>query len=291
MLSERMLTTVVRAMTDKTLTLHPVPEGALPDPEEGRPYTLYVHVPFASGCAPTAPSTAFPTGSSALTTTSRPCARRCGCSPIRATTSRACMWAAARRRWTSTSCARPLFARDLFHVKEVNSETNPNHLIPEYLDKLKGRIQRLSVGVQSFDDGLLRQMDRYEKYGSGEEIFERIGQAAPYFESLNVDMIFNFPTQTEDILISDCEKIALCGCHQTTFSPLYQSHATTRKMEQVLGKMDYDKERRFYHILDEILAGGENPFFERRTLWTFNRLDENHERQTAFGSGRVRRVL
>ena len=32
MLSERMLTTVVRAMTDKTLTLHPVPEGALPDP-------------------------------------------------------------------------------------------------------------------------------------------------------------------------------------------------------------------------------------------------------------------
>ena len=92
-------------------------------------------------------------------------------------------------------------------------------------------------------------------------------------------MIFNFPTQTEDILISDCEKIALCGCHQTTFSPLYQSHATTRKMEQVLGKMDYDKERRFYHILDEILAGGENPFFERRTLWTFNRLDENHERK------------
>ena len=135
------------------------------------------------------------------------------------------------------------------------------------------------MGVQSFDDGLLRQMDRYEKYGSGEEIFERIGEAAPCFESLNVDMIFNFPTQTEDILISDCEKIALCGCHQTTFSPLYQSHATTRKMEQVLGKMDYDKERRFYHILDEILAGGESPFFERRTLWTFNRLDENLKRK------------
>ena len=29
MLSERMLTTVVRAMTDKTLTLHPVPELSL----------------------------------------------------------------------------------------------------------------------------------------------------------------------------------------------------------------------------------------------------------------------
>ena len=92
-------------------------------------------------------------------------------------------------------------------------------------------------------------------------------------------MIFNFPSQTEDILINDCEKIATCGCHQTTFSPLYQSHATTRKMESVLGRMDYDKERRFYHILDEILNEGDRPLFERRTLWTFNRLDENLRRR------------
>ena len=61
-------------------------------------------------------------------------------------------------------------ARDLFSIKEVSSETNPNHLTHEYLEKLKGRVQRLSVGVQSFDDDLLRQMDRYEKYGSGQEI-------------------------------------------------------------------------------------------------------------------------
>ena len=100
-------------------------------------------------------------------------------------------------------------ARDLFSIKEVSSETNPNHLTHEYLEKLKGRVQRLSVGVQSFDDDLLRQIDRYDKYGSGQEILERIQEASPYFISMNADMIFNFPTQTEDILISDCEKIAL----------------------------------------------------------------------------------
>ena len=43
--------------------------------------------------------------------------------------------------------------------------------------------------------------------------------------------------------------------------------------------MDYDQERRFYYIFDEILNGGESPFFERRTLWTFNRLDENLRRR------------
>ena len=45
-------------------------------------------------------------------------------------------------------------ARETFSIKEVSSETNPNHLIPAYLDKLQGRVQRLSVGVQSFDDDL-----------------------------------------------------------------------------------------------------------------------------------------
>lgn len=76
-------------------------------------------------------------------------------------------------------------------------ETNPNHLAEPWLSEMKGRVQRLSVGVQSFNNDLLKQMDRYKKYGSGEEIFERIGQAAPYFDSVNVDMIFNFPSQTE----------------------------------------------------------------------------------------------
>ena len=54
-------------------------------------------------------------------------------------------------------------------------------------------MQRLSVGVQSFDDGLLKQMDRYDKYGCGQEILERIQDASPYFTSMNADMIFNFP--------------------------------------------------------------------------------------------------
>jgi len=51
-------------------------------------------------------------------------------------------------------------AKQLFGIREVSCETNPNHLTPEVLGTLAGRVDRLSVGVQSFDDDLLRQMSR-----------------------------------------------------------------------------------------------------------------------------------
>ena len=137
-------------------------------------------------------------------------------------------------------------ARDTFSIKEVSSETNPNHLIPSYLEKLKGRVQRLSVGVQSFDDGLLKQMDRYDKYGCGQEILERIQEASPYFVSMNADMIFNFPAQTEDILIRDIERVIESGCSQTTFYPLMASPSVERSLAATVGKVDYAREQRFY---------------------------------------------
>ena len=39
--------------------------------------------------------------------------------------------------------------------------------------------------------------------------------------------------------------------------PLYVSSATTRKMEQSLGTMDYNREFEFYKMLDEGLCGGD----------------------------------
>ena len=62
-----------------------------------------------------------------------------------------------------------------FAVKEISLETNPNHLKPDVMKIMKDAgVNRLSVGVQSFDDGLLKQMERYHKYGSGAEIKDKL---------------------------------------------------------------------------------------------------------------------
>ena len=274
MLSERMLTTVVRAMTDKTLTLHPVPEGALPDPVEGRPYTLYVHVPFCERLCPYCSFNRFPYAEDRARPYFQNMRREMRMlKDLGYDFESLYVGGGTPTIMIDELCETIDLARELFSIKEVSSETNPNHLIPSYLDKLKGRVQRLSVGVQSFDDGLLKQMDRYDKYGSGDEIVARIQEASPYFVSMNADMIFNFPAQTEDILIRDIERVVESGASQTTFYPLMASPSVERSLARTVGKVDYQREQLFYRIIDELLTGGDKPLFTHGSSWTFNRLD------------------
>ena len=59
-------------------------------------------------------------------------------------------------------------ARELWPIRSLSVETNPNHLTPEILRLLADcGVDRLSVGVQSFDDGLLASLHRLHRYGSG----------------------------------------------------------------------------------------------------------------------------
>ena len=74
----------------------------------------------------------------------------------------------------------------------VSAETNPDDLGNAELSRLEDvGVNRVSVGVQSFDDSLLKEMQRYEKYGSGQQIRTRLKSVAGTFDTLNIDMIFN----------------------------------------------------------------------------------------------------
>ena len=282
MLAERFLTSAVKAMTKAHLDLCHTDEKFFPGPHKDTSYMLYLHVPFCQILCPYCSFNRY--------VFKEDVARKYF------KNLRSEMMMLKERGWDIEAlyfgggtptvlldelCETIDLARDNFNIKEVAVETNPNHLVDPWLSELKTRVQRMSVGVQSFNNDLLKQMDRYEKYGSGEEIFERIGVASQYFDSVNVDMIFNFPSQTEGILIDDLEKIVTCGARQTTFSPLYVSDATMDNMQKTFGKMDWDREYRLYQILDGVLAGGDKPFFDRDTVWTFNRLnaDGKHDRE------------
>ena len=290
MLAERLLTPVVRALNGRYLALEHADLERLPGPVAGRTYLLYVHVPFCQRLCPYCSFNRFPFSEKRAI----PYFERL----------REEMRMVADMGYDFTSmyvgggtptimldelCRTIDLARELFSIEEVSSETNPNHLIPEYVEALGPRVQRLSVGVQSFDDGLLKQMERYDKYGSSAEILERIKATAGAFHSMNVDMIFNFPSQTEEMLRRDVKLLKESGCNQTTFYPLMASPAVDRKLGETVGRVDYAREAHFYRVLSEGLADT----FENGSAWTFSRIaggmiDEyivDYEEYVGIGSG------
>ncbi|HMN61417.1 MAG TPA: coproporphyrinogen III oxidase family protein [Anaerolinea sp.] len=158
-------------------------------------------------------------------------------------------------------------ARDLFDIQEVSCETNPNHLDEHLVEVLGRRVQRLSVGVQSFDDGLLKKINRFDRFGSGAETLERIQRISGGFASMNVDMIFNFPGQDEAAIRRDIDLVIASGANQTTFYPLMTSPSVRRSLSNTVGKVEFSREADFYALIVEELSRQ----YELSTAWTFSR--------------------
>ena len=157
-------------------------------------------------------------------------------------------------------------------VGQISAETNPDDLDNSKLEHLaEVGINRLSVGVQSFDDDLLRQMERYDKYGSGEQIAGRLKKTNGSFDTLNVDMMFNFPKQTKASIRRDLAILTdEIGAEQVSWYPLMSSKETRKTMAKEIGKVDYGRERGLYHeIADHMLERG----YHRSSAWCFSRGD------------------
>ena len=290
MLSERLLSAVVRHSNDRYLKLAPTDPVSLPGPVSGRSYLLYAHIPFCTRLCPYCSFNRFPFSEEravpyfeALRTEMRMVA------DLGYDFESMYLGGGTPTVMMDELVKTIDLARSLFSIREVSCESNPDHLVPEILEPLVDRVQRFSVGVQSFDDSLLKQMDRYDKYGSGEEILGRLKDVAGTFHSLNVDMIFNFPSQTPEMLARDVEMLVESGCNQTTFYPLMASPVVRESLKRSVGEVSYRREHELYRVLDEGLAER----FEPASAWTFSRtgggmIDEyivDYEDYVGIGSG------
>jgi len=162
--------------------------------------------------------------------------------------------------------------RSLWPIRTISVETNPNHLHEEMFTALRSvDVGRLSVGVQSFDDGLLRQMGRFEAYGSGAAIRERLAAARGTFRTLNVDMIFNLPNQTLGMLDEDLETLLGLQVDQVSFYPLMTAPSARRKMEKTLGRVDPSRRHEFYARILQAMEGD----YRASSAWCFSRKDDH----------------
>jgi menaquinone C8-methyltransferase len=267
-LSTKILTPYLQKMTRRYLHLEPARIDFLPQANPAKAYTLYLHVPFCESLCPYCSFNRFLFDEEkARNYYKRLRVEMKMAFDLGYRFSSLYIGGGTPTIILDELCETIDYARELFPIQEVSCETNPNHLIPEYIEKLSGRVQRLSVGVQSFDDQLLQQMGRFQKFGSGEMIQERIRSAAPFFPSLNVDMIYNFPNQTKEILERDIEYVIQSGAQQTTFYPLMTSPSVSRSLDRSVGKVDYGREAQLYEVILNRLSGE----FKPMSAWTFLR--------------------
>ncbi|MBR5822345.1 MAG: radical SAM family heme chaperone HemW [Alistipes sp.] len=85
------------------------------------------------------------------------------------------------------SHARRLF--DCSKVEEITLEANPDDLSTEYIAELrKTSINRISLGIQSFNDDVLRFMNRRHSASEARECVERLRRTG--YNNISIDIIF-----------------------------------------------------------------------------------------------------
>lgn len=138
---------------------------------------------------------------------------------------------------------------DICNSSEISMEANPNTLTSNNLVSYKGAgINRLSIGVQSLNDEILKRLGRLH---SSKEALESIETARMHgFENINADVMFNIPGQT----ISDVEdtilKLANANVNHISFYSLKLEKGTPmyvmEKNHEIL-MPEEDIEREMYY--------------------------------------------
>lgn len=111
--------------------------------------------------------------------------------------------------------------RDNFAVApdaEISSEANPGSSDAEKFARMReAGFNRLSIGVQSFDDTLLVALDRFHTAGEAARAFQAARDAG--FTNLNLDLMFGLPKQNQALWQATLERaIALRAEHLSLYA-------------------------------------------------------------------------
>jgi len=159
------------------------------------------------------------------------------------------------------------YLRVQFDVTEVSLETTPRELTERNIGLLKEMgINRLSIGVQSFEEPVLKTMGRVN--GPADEVKSRLLMAEGQFDTLNVDFVFNFPDQTIKQFAADVAAFKELGIDQATFYPLMASPHKKDAMERKFNRVDSSHEKQFYDVILRELYHGD---YTASTAWCFSR--------------------
>jgi len=137
---------------------------------------------------------------------------------------------------------------------EITLEANPDDLSPDYLLLLaKSRINRLSIGIQSFFDADLQLMNRAH---NAEQAKQSLALATTYFDNITLDLIYGIPALSDEKWRQNIETALSFGvphisAYALTVEPKTALHQFIQKKQ--MPALDESQAEAHFRLLVELL--------------------------------------
>jgi len=147
---------------------------------------------------------------------------------------------------------------DMDEVREWTLEMNPATVSMEKAKMLRALgVNRISMGVQSWNPGLLNVLGRVHSSDQALRSYEILREAG--FENVNIDLMFAVPTQSRDQWADSLERtIALAPEHISAYCLTYEEDTAFFRMFQqgeLVQDKDWDADL-FELTIDRLAAAG-----------------------------------
>ncbi len=140
---------------------------------------------------------------------------------------------------------------DMRQVVEFSIEANPGTLNQEkLLAWQKAGVNRVSMGVQSMDDQMLKTLGRIHSSATARQSFELLRNTG--FDNINLDVMFGLPGQTEENLLQTLDEIiALNPEHISAYSLKIEDGTPFDKLysKGLIEMPSEEEDREMYHSL------------------------------------------
>ena len=142
---------------------------------------------------------------------------------------------------------------------EVTLEMNPDDVTKDYMKAVRQMgINRISMGIQTFDDSRLQFIRRRHNASQAEKAVMTIREEG--IHNVSIDLMFGFPNQTMDEWVTDIDKaIALHPTHISAYSLMYEEDTPLFRMLQKgeINQIDDETSLAMYtELINRLTANG-----------------------------------
>lgn len=172
----------------------------------------------------------------------------------------------------------------LEHCREITLEANPDDLTEAYTVMLRRLpFNRISMGIQTFDDAMLKLLNRRHNAVQAIEAVDRCRRAG--FDNISIDLIYGLPDETDERWRRDLQQVVALGVeHISAYHLTYEEGTRLYQLLQAhsICEVDEDSSLRFFStLIDTLTAAG----YEHYEISNFCRPGRHSRHNTSYWQG------